>query len=320
MISLVKKLASDLPDDTYFAYPTPGPLYRKLSKYLGISPDHILLTRGSDGAIKTVYEAYIEPGDTVLVSRPTYQMYSIYAQIFGARMAFVDYEVRKGRPYVAGSDIIANIRSEKPKLVGLPFPDNPVGFALPTEELKAVIEAAGDCGALILIDEAYHPFHDASAIEWVKDYGHLVIARTFSKAWGMAGIRLGYTVAQPSIIEMLNKVRTMIEADGVAMALAERMLDHEGTMLASVARLRAAQGWFVDQMLQLGFYAFDTPCNFVHVDFGAKRSAVEKALKNVVRFRVFPDALLKPYMRFTTTTKSRFQPVVDIARNIAESG
>ena len=104
------------------------------------------------------------------------------------------------------------------------------------------------------------------------------------------------------------------------MALAERMLDYESTMLASVARLRAGQAWFVEQMLHLGFNAFDTPCNFVHVDFGSKRNAMEKALTDVARFRVFPDPLLKRYIRFTTTTKKRFQPIVEIARHIVEGG
>lgn len=317
MMALVRQLSTGLPDHAYFAYPTPGPLYRKLAKHLNIAPEFLLLTRGSDGAIKTVFESYIAPGDIVLATRPTYQMYGVYAQISGARMTFVDYEIRDGKPHMAGADLVTAIRSERPKLVGLPFPDNPVGFALPRDELKAVIETAGEVGALVLVDEAYHPFHDASAFDWVRDYGHLIIARTFSKAWGMAGIRLGYTVAQPEVTDNLNKVRTMVEADGVALAMAERMLDHEQEMLASVARLREGRTWFAEQMSALGFGAIDTPCNFVHVDFGDKRAAMEEALKDVACYRVFPDALLKPYMRFTTTTKELFQPVVDTARRIA---
>lgn len=316
MMRLIRAISTDLPMHAYFAYPTPGPLYRKLAGQLGTSPDRLLLTRGTDGAIKTVFETFIEPGDLVVVTRPTYQMYGVYAQLYGATLRFVDYQMVDGVPYIAPGAMSATIRAERPKLVALPFPDNPVGYAFAKNELRDVVEAAGEVGALMLIDEAYHPFHDGTALPWVGTYGHLVVARTFSKAWGMAGIRLGYTVATAAVTECMHKVKPMVEADGVAMEMASRMLDYEADMLASVARLKGGRKWFADEMNGLGFHAIDTPCNFVHVDFGAKRALVEAALKNIACYRVFPDGLLNRYLRFTTTTRELFQPVVDAVKRV----
>jgi len=316
MMRLIRAISVDLPMHAYFAYPTPGPLYRKLARQLGTSPDRLLLTRGTDGAIKTVFEAFIEPGDAVVVTRPTYQMYCVYAQIYGARMSFVDYQMVDGAPYIAPSAISAAIRAERPKVVALPFPDNPVGYAVGDDELRDVIETAGEVGALMLVDEAYHPFHDGTALPWVEKYGHLVVARTFSKAWGMAGIRLGYTVAAVPVTEFMHKVRPLVEADGVAIEMATRILDHEADMLASVARLKDGRKWFADQMNALGFHAIDTPCNFVHVDFGAKRAAVEAVLKDIACYRVFPEGLLDRYLRFTTTTRELFAPVVEAVKRV----
>lgn len=313
--ALVHGLLADIPADALFAYPTPGPLYRKLAKHLGLGAEHLLLTRGSDGAIKTVFEAFMNPGDVVLLSKPTYQMYGVYAQMYGVERHFVPYQMRDGRPHLEAADLIAEIEAVKPKLVGLPNPDNPTGFAFAPADMRAIVEAAGRAGALMLVDEAYFPFHPETCIGWVRGYGHLVVARTFSKAWGMAGLRLGYTVASPAITQMLGKVRTMVEADGLSMALAERMLDHEAEVDASLARLKKGRAHFAQAMTGLGFAAIETPCNFVHVDFGPKRAAVERALEGVARYRLFPGDILAPFLRFTTTTTELFDPVIDCIRD-----
>ena len=312
---LVEKLLADIPRHALFAYPTPGPLYRKLARHLNVPADHLMLTRGSDGAIKAVFEAYIGSGDRVVVTNPTYQMYGIYSQMFGADVTGVPYRLKDGRPHLDAAELIATITAVRPKLVGLPNPDNPTGVAFSPEDLRAIVEAAGQVGALMMVDEAYYPFLDETAIDWVAEYGHLIVARTFSKAWGMAGIRLGFTVAQPEITAMLNKVRTMVEADGVSMELAMRMLDHQADVNASLVRLKDGRAFFAAEMDALGFAAIETPCNFVHVDFADKRPAVEAALKGVASYRVFPAPPLENFLRFTTTTIEQFRRVVEVIRN-----
>ena len=309
-LSLIEAQFRGVSRDAIFAYPSPGPLYRKLGVALDLDPSALLLTRGSDGAIKAVYEAFIAAGEKVLTTDPTYQMYGVYAQIFGARLVTVPYRMVDGRPHLGAEEIVSAIFRERPKLVGLPNPDNPTGSVFEEQELRAIIEAAGEVGALMLVDEAYHPFYPITALPWVKEYGHLVVARTFSKGWGMAGIRLGYIASTPEVVALLNKSRTMVEADGVAMALAERMLDFPDEMQASVARLREGRTYFASEMKSLGFHTIETAGNFIHVHFGDKREAVEQALKSVARFRVFPDTLLQEFCRFTTSTKPLMKRVV----------
>ena len=313
----VHRLLADIPVHSVFAYPTPGPLYRKLARHLDVPREHLLLTRGSNGAIKAVFEAYISAGDAIVVTQPTFQMYGVYAQMFGARVHGVPYTLRNGRPHLDVEALIAHISKVRPKLVGLPNPDNPTGFAFDNDQLRDVIEAAGDVGALMLVDEAYFPFLDQTAVPLIETYGHLVVARTFSKAWGMAGIRLGYTVAQPAISETLNKVRTMTESDGISMALAERMLDHQDIVDQSIARLIEGRHLLATELNTLGFNAIETPCNFVLVDFGARRQAATDALANVARFRVFPVPPLENFVRFTTTTPALVRRVIDCLKPAA---
>ena len=315
LTDLAAALLSEMPRHAIMAYPTPGPLYRKLALHLGLEVDRLRLTRGTDGAIRTVFETYTEPGDLVLVADPTYQMYGVYAQIFGVHLAKVPYRMVDGRPFLTGAEMVDGIRRHRPRLVGLPYPDNPTGFAFSVAEMRAIVEAAGEVGALVLVDEAYHPFHPHTCLPWVEDYAHLVVARSFSKAGGMAGIRLGFTAAAPAVTTYLHKVRPMVEADGPSMMLAERMLDHGDAVRASLGRLIEGRAFFAAAMLAAGFHAIDTPCNFVHVDFGAKRPAVEAALEGVARYRLFPDSILRDFLRFTTTTPRLFQPVIDAIRN-----
>ena len=317
LIKIVMSELQQIPRDAVFAYPTPGPLYRKLAKHIDVPVEHLLLTRGSDGAIRAVFEAYISIGDTVLLTEPTYQMYGVYSQMFGAKVETVPFTLVDNSPYLDVPALIAAIEKIRPKLVGLPNPDNPTGFSFSGAEIIEIIEAAGNAGALILVDEAYYPFLDETALPLLEKYDHLVIARTFSKAWGMAGIRLGYTIAGPEITANLNKVRNMVEADGVSMALAERMLDRHKDVEKSVRTLKEGRKIFTEQMLRLGFHAIETSGNFVHVDFGDRRRMVEKSIDGCVSYRVFPVAPLENFIRFTTTTTEQFARVVELIEPIA---
>ena len=316
MTALAMDILRGLPDHALFAYPVPGPLYRRLARHLAMEPDRLLLTQGSDGGIKAVYETFIEPGDKVLFTNPTYQMYGVYAQVYGAEITHVPYRLVDGRPFLTAAEIVSAIEAVRPKLVGLPNPDNPTGFVFSDAELRSIVEAAGEAGALMLVDEAYYPFHDGTAVPMVEEYGHLVVARTFSKAWGMAGIRLGYLVARPEVIDLVRKPRFMVEGTGLGMAMAERMLDHEAEVAASLARLKEGRRMFAEAMTGLGHFAVETPCNFVHVNFGDRRAAVEEVLKDVARYRLFPGGILHDFLRFTTTTPELFRRVIDAIASV----
>lgn len=314
--ALAGHMFSQLPAHALWAYPTPGPFYRKLADHLSLQPDFLRLTGGTDGAIQVVFQTFMNPGDKALIPDPTFQMYAVYAQMYDVVLERVPYRLVQGRPYMGADEFIDKIESVAPKLVGLPYPDNPTGWVFSEIEIRRIIEAAGTAGSLILLDEAYYAFHGHSCLPWVREYGHLIVTRSFSKAWGMAGLRLGFTAAQPEITALLHKVRPMIEASGPAMALVERMLDHEDAMHESVARLIEGRNWFCDEISRLGYICINTPCNFVHVDFGDKRYDVEKALKGVARVRTFPDSILKDFLRFTVTTKPLFAKVIQAIETV----
>ena len=212
----------------------------------------------------------------------------------------MEYEPSDLGPFLSVDRVVETIARSKPKLVCLPNPDSPTGTIFSPLEMRRIIEAAGEAGAVILIDEAYHPFYGNSVLPWVDENPHLVVARTFSKAWGLAGLRIGYAVASPEVANLLHKVRPMYEVNTLAIYFMERMLDYSEEMLASVKRLNAGKDEFLTAMADLGFKTFRAEGNFLHVAFGDEAPVIHEALKKVVLYRPdFNDPCLKGYSRFS---------------------
>ena len=165
LIALVANVLNDISPAAASRYPSLGPIYTKLADRLNVRPQSILLTAGSDGAIQQVFEAYVGAADMILMTRPTFGMYEVYAQRSGARIGYVDYQSSSVGPFLETDQLIERIRSDQPKAVFLPNPDSPTGTVLPPGALRAAIEAAGDVGALFVVDEAYYPFYSESALD-----------------------------------------------------------------------------------------------------------------------------------------------------------
>lgn len=316
-IDSIQKLIASIPAAALFGYPDCNSLYKKLAHYLQTDINQLIIAAGSDGIIRAVYETFVAPGDTVIYTEPTFAMYALYAQMAGAHSLHLHYEPSENGPVLSAETVIYAIETAKPRLVCLPNPNSPSGTVFKTEDLHGIIQAAGRAGAVMLIDEAYHPFYPETALPWIKDYPHLVVARTFSKAWGMAGIRLGYGIACKSLINELHKIRPMYEAGALSMTLAERLLDHHDAMLASVQRLNEGKHYFIREMQKMNLRTFPSHGNFLHVALGSHAEAVHQALADKVLYRRdFAHPSLAGYSRFTATTKELFTPIVQQIRTV----
>lgn len=318
LLELTTKILRSVDPALLCTYPEITPLYKKLAASLGLGPEHLLITAGSDGAIRMVFEAYVSEGDTVLHSAPTFAMYAVYCQIYGANAVPLPYEASADGPVLGADRLIDAIRVSKPKLVCLPNPDSPTGTVIPEPDLRRIIEAAGDAGAAILIDEAYFPFYTGTVLPWVREYGHLMVARTFAKAWGIAGLRIGFVAACPEVTKVLHLVRPMYEVNTVAVGVMEAMLDHTADIDAAVGRVNDTKRWFLDEMASLGFRVLRGHGNFLHVAFGAHAAAIHAALEPLALYRKdFNEPCLKGFSRFSVAPRDQMQPLVDAIRAAA---
>ncbi len=185
----------------------PDPLQVEVKKGIaeirGIGMDHIFVGNGSDEAIDLLYRVFCEPGmDKVLLLPPTYGMYQVSADIHGVETVSVPL-TEAFQPDVEA--VLAAMKAHQPKLTFLCTPNNPSGNCFDPEAIRTIIEAAP---GLVIVDEAYIDFvPDQSVVSWVARYPQLVVMQTFSKAWGLAALRVGMAYADPAVIHLLNKVK-----------------------------------------------------------------------------------------------------------------
>lgn len=316
--ALAASIMRDLDPMCLATYPDLSKLYRKLGNWLGVSSNALILTPGSDGAIRMVFEAFVREGDVVVHTSPTFAMYPVYCQMFGANAVPLIYERERSGPSLPTEHILSELDRLRPRLFCLPNPDSPTGTALPEGDLRTVVEFCSKIGTVVLIDEAYNPFYAPTCVPWTQEFPHLVVARTFAKAWGLAGLRMGYAVGQPDTIRYLHKLRPMYEVSTIGAECVERMLDHVDAMMASVTRLLDGKRQFAADMRSLGFDVLDTQGNFQHVGFGTKADDIHQALAGVVLYRKnFNDECLNGYSRFSATTVDNFKLVADAIRRVA---
>ena len=193
----------------------PDPLQLRLKKRVaeinGVSPSQIFVGNGSDEAIDLLYRILCEPGrDDVIICPPTYGMYSVSAAINNVAVK----EVRLTEDFQLDTERVLSAVSEKTKLIFICSPNNPTGNSIELESIAAVAE---NFDGIVAIDEAY--IHFASQRSMIGDIERLrnaVVLQTFSKAWGMAGLRVGLAFADPSIVELLNRVKPPYNVSGIA--------------------------------------------------------------------------------------------------------
>jgi histidinol-phosphate aminotransferase len=313
LMAFTHELLQSMPPEALATYPEAGTLYRKLAAWVGVSPESLLLTPGSDGAIRMAFEAVVGDGDRVAHTFPTFAMYPVYSQMFGARVHELHYTATPSGPELSTAQLLQALHAVRPKLLCLPNPDSPTGTVFAPEGLSELLMACESTGTLLLIDEAYHPFHALSMAQSTQTSRNIVIARTFAKAWGVAGLRLGYAIGHPETIALLHKLRPMYESSTLAIEFMTRMLDHTDQMLQSVARIAAGKTLFESRMRGLGFEVLHTFGNFTHVGFGSRSSKVHAALAGKVLYRAeFEHPCLAGYSRFSVAPAPVMAQVADL--------
>ncbi len=260
-------------------------LRQALADYVGtqssahVGVDQIWAANGSNEVMHHLFLAFGGPGRSALTFTPTYSMYPEYA-----RDTFTGFTAIP-RNAAFGVDLetaLPAIRELRPSLVLLSSPNNPSGTALPQEDLRVIAEVALEQGAMVIVDEAYSEFRrhgTASALELLGRYPNVVVTRTMSKAFGLAGARLGYAVAaDPSVIDVLSVVRLPYHLSAVTQAVALAALEHSAALLSQVAILRDERdqllGWLVDH----GFVVAQSDANFIMFSGFDDRDNVWRAL------------------------------------------
>ena len=284
-----------------------------------LAPEQIWAANGSNEVLLHVHQAFGGPGRSALSFAPTYSMYPEYA-----RDTLTEWVTRERRPDFSldADDAVTALREVRPAVFILASPNNPTGTALEHDTIKQVLDAAATTGptaedgnptaTVVVIDEAYGEFRRRgvpSALELLADHPHLAVTRTMSKAFGMAGLRLGYLAAATELIDLLRVVRLPYHLSGVTQAAALAALDHRTELMAQVASLRDERDELVVWLRGQGLQVADSDANFVLFGHFADRHAVwQRLLDDGILIReVGPDG----WLRVTVGTPEETQAFKD---------
>jgi histidinol-phosphate aminotransferase len=253
--------------DTLAVYPEYEKALPRLARQFRVAPTQLTLTNGTDEAIQLVVNTYVNPGDRVLLPRPTYAMYRFYAQVIGAEVVEVDYGVGLRFPQ---KDLLRRIDS-RTRAVFIANPNNPTGSSASKAQLRALLRAAPR--AAVMVDEAYFEFSGQTVLPWITRYPNLFVSRTFSKAYGLAGLRVGCLFSNERNITAIRKGQSPYSVNVAAVAAALEAARDRAFLRAYVAGVRRARIFLCEELTRLGWKYFPSDANFMLVNFGphAKR-------------------------------------------------
>jgi len=254
-----------------------GELRAALAGYLGhgLTPAHTWAANGSNEVIQQLLQAFGGPGRSALGFEPSYSMHPLIAQTTATAWIAADRTSDFG---LDPDKAAAAVRGHQPDLVFLTSPNNPTGSATPLSVVEAVCAAAP---GMVVIDEAYAEFArdgSATAVGLLPRYPRLVVVRTMSKAFALAGARLGYLAADPAVVEAILLVRLPYHLSAVTQAVALAALRHSAELLVSVAAIRAQRDELITELRAIGLTAADSDANFVLFGTFADRHAVWQGL------------------------------------------
>ncbi len=244
-------------------YPERGPVEAVVAGILGVAGEELLLTNGVDEAIHLLCETYLEPGDEALIVVPTYSMYRIYMMAAGAKVI----SVPAGKDFVFPANEVCNRITPRIRLIAIANPNNPTGTVAASAELAKIARSAPN--AAVLVDEAYFEFYGQSMLPGRNEFPNLFVARTFSKAYGLAGLRMGALVGDADQMRSVRRVSSPYNVNAVALACLPEALRDQAYIEQYVGEVRESRARLEQALEASGIQFWSSQANFVLARVGA---------------------------------------------------
>jgi histidinol-phosphate aminotransferase len=286
-------------------------LKKAIASTIGVAENQLLTGSGSSEILEWLIKSTVAPGEKILTAGPTFVMYKFYAELHECQYLEVplndDFSFDVNR-------LIRAIDEEQPRLVILCSPNNPTGTLIPEKDILKVID---HFSGLILLDEAYIEFAKGveSFVKRVNNYPHVIVTRTFSKAYGLASIRLGYAVSNPTIIAALTLSKTPYNLNSLTQYVGTEALKRISRVDAFVESMIARRDEFKIGLESLGLKVFPSAANFLFLEARPEDLFDQLAAKGIL---VRPFVFAKKYVRITIGTKTEMRLTLDAIKEIID--
>jgi histidinol-phosphate aminotransferase len=260
----VKEVLASIPACDLTRYPERAPVERIVAEHLGVAPEQVVLTNGVDEAIHVLFEAFLDAGNELLLPVPTYTMYEVYASATEAQIVTVHAAADLQFPF----DRLVKAITPRTKIVAIANPNSPAGSVATRAQIIEIARRAP--GSVVLVDEAYFHFHGETVIDLIGTLPNLVVARTFSKAYGLAGLRLGVLIATAEMMRWIRRVLSPYSVNSLALACLPPALGDTAYLDWYVGEVLAARAEFESALDAAGVRRWPSHANFVLVYIGAQ--------------------------------------------------
>jgi histidinol-phosphate aminotransferase len=295
-------------------YPEQETVRRELARYFTVRPDELLLNNGTDEALHLIADTFLEPDDSVLLVEPTFAMYRFYSELAGARIQALRYDADLEFPL---ADVLQALSERSaPRIFFLANPNNPTGNILQLVDLRRILRAAAK--TMVVVDEAYFEYSGITILPWIRRHQNLVVTRTFSKAAGLAGLRIGCIFAARQLAASFRKAQSPYPVNIAALVAARAAVRDRAYMRHTLREFRRSRVELQAGLTRLGIQFFPSAANFILLNLGDRAKSVVVSLARggtLIRDRS-SDFGGEGYVRITVGTLAQTRRVL---RQLTES-
>ena len=262
----VRRALAKLTPKLLSMYPEYEHSTRRLARHFRVAPEALLLTNGGDDALRLFFDAFVDAGSSSLICEPTFPMYRYWAEVAGAKTEALRYSPAMEFPLEG----VLNALAARPRVLFVCNPNNPTGTLLQNDVIERMLTAATHTA--VVVDEAYAEFSGVTVIPLVSEHPHLFVVRTFSKAAGLAALRLGAVIANPDSLAILRRATAPFPVDIAALAAAEAAVSDSKSMKLYIRNILRTRAWFEKELHKLKVKTWPSAGNFLLADFGSTGS------------------------------------------------
>ena len=266
------------------------------ANYIGVEPNQLVQGVGSDQMIHTIVSTFLQAEDVMLTVEPDFFMYSVFSQVHGAKIVSYSLEWIDGQPSLSAENLLGFAREKNAKLIMLSNPNNPASIAYEASELEKIV--AGFDG-IVVVDEAYIEFADVdSLVDKINRYENLIVLRTLSKAFGLAGLRLGFAICCQRLAYELDKVLAPYSMPNITAKIGVQALKYGEKVNSSVLAIKEIRQDFLDFLReQPQMTVLPSQANFVAFSAPYTRDIYDAGLAQDFNFKYYTDGPMKGFIR-----------------------
>ena len=313
-IDIVNKIKEKITPEFLATYPNKKPLINSLAMFHKVSNDNIAVTDGSEMALKYIFEVFGRPESEFLSVSPTFEMYGVYAKMYG-----LDHKkVNIADDFDINISYLLDKITLNTSIVALLNPNNPIGRPYTDEEFLLVAEKTKTVGSLLIIDEAYHYFYANTQVDLLKKYDHIIILRTFSKLFSIAGCRIGYALSSAKVIELINNARPTFDTNSIALLFANELINDLSVQEYLIKEELKGREYLISELKKIGYSYIYNGGNYVTIKTNLVPNVVEERLLSDKKIAVKTSRyeILRDYIRVTTGSIKYMKIFIEALKDI----